>query len=449
MNDLHVADEMGTGKTFIALSVARYWNEHTLIITMPNIMLKWYDETMNRMDWTSEQVVVCKSSNKVLKCDLDDSVKVLIVSYGILKNRQVREKIKKWTKTMIVDECHQAKNLETSRTQAVLDISQNASHRVILSGSPFEKSKEIFSQMKMLDPKEVPHFFHYDVKRSIKSHDDFASRYCEPNREQFKGARPEWVFKGNNYQEELKVLVAQFMMRRLKKDVCSQLPAKIRHRHDLPEVKNSGIMQILQAMNAGKVVDRSKYTEAIGLTCEYKLPLVIDYFKALLESKTNQKMVWFFHHMKMKEALMELCDEYGVQYIVIDGSVGAEKRHELQGKFQTEDECKVAILSIKASGTGTEFTAASTVFMTEILPTAADMFQAEDRCHRIGQEKTVNVTYLVLPKSVDETHVQLMVRKYTRSSAVMDQEGQTVTLERQSSSSSSSNKKRKFEIVSE
>ena len=70
-NDIHVADEMGTGKTFIALSVARYWNEPTLIITLPNILLKWYDETMNRMDWTSDQVVVCKSSSKVIKCDVD------------------------------------------------------------------------------------------------------------------------------------------------------------------------------------------------------------------------------------------------------------------------------------------------------------------------------------------------------------------------------------------
>lgn len=79
------------------------------------------------------------------------------------------------------------------------------------------------------------------------------------------------------------------------------------------------------------------------------------------------------------------------------------------------------------------------MIMTEILPTAADMFQAEDRCHRMGQQSTVNVTYLVLPKSVDETHVQLIVRKFARSSAVMDQEEQVVILSR----------KRKMEIISE
>jgi SWI/SNF-related matrix-associated actin-dependent regulator 1 of chromatin subfamily A len=435
-NDIYIADEMGTGKTFTSLAIARYWNVPTLIVTMPNIMYNWLDEIRNRLDWEEDQVVICKSSAKVLKCNLQP-LKVVIMSYGLIGNKDVRQKLKEWAEMLILDECHSIKNLSATRTGAILDLSPHMKHRSILSGSPFEKSKEIYSQMKVLDPKIIPPFFHYDTKQTICSHDDFASRYCAPSRVQFKGSRPQWEFKGNDNQEELKVLVAQFMVRRLKRDVCSQLPAKIRHRHDLPEVEGSQIMNILREMNAGKLVDRSKYVEAIEMTCDYKLPLVLQY----VESHVNApgKYVLFFHHMKMKEALMELFDGRQWDYIVIDGSVNAEKRHELQGRFQREETCRVALLSIKASGTGTNFTAANTVIMTEILPTAADMFQAEDRCHRIGQELPVNVTYLVLPKSVDETHVQLIIRKFTRSSAVMDQEEQTVSMTR----------KRKMEIISE
>jgi SWI/SNF-related matrix-associated actin-dependent regulator 1 of chromatin subfamily A len=429
-NDQYIADDMGTGKTYTALAIARYWNERTVVITMPNIMYNWRDEIVSRMDWEEENIMVCRSSLKVMQFESqpNEKIRIMIVPYGIISNEQVRNYLKGWAKMMILDECHSVKNLSAARTRAVLNLAPHMMHKVILSGSPFEKSHELYSQMKVLDPQVIPPFFHYNTQRGVVSHDDFASRYCKPSRVQFKGSRPQWEFKGNEHQEELKVLVAQFMVRRLKRDVCTQLPAKIRHRHDLPEVPGADIMNVLKEMNAGKLVDRSKYVEAIELTCDCKLPSVIEYVKGQLVS--NQKSVVFFHHMKMKEALMALCNELQVDYIMIDGSVSAEKRHELQGRFQKDVTCRVALLSIKASGTGTNFTAASNVIMTEILPTAADMFQAEDRCHRMGQESTVNVTYLVLPKSVDETHVNLIIRKFSRSSAVMDQEKQTVDMKR-------------------
>lgn len=331
-NDQYIADEMGTGKTYTALAIARYHNVATLIVTLVNIMYNWDDEITNRMDWERKSVIVCKSSAKVLKCDTSQ-IKVMIVPYGIINNKLVRDKLKKWAKTMIIDECHSVKNLSSARTQAILDLSPHMTHRLILSGSPFEKSKEIYSQMKVLDPKVVAPFFHYE-QRGIVSHDDFASRYCAPSRVQFKGSKPQWEFKGNDHQEELKILVSQFMVRRLKKDVCTQLPAKIRHRHDLPEVPHIDIMGILKEMNAGKLIDRSKYVEAIELTCEYKLPSVLEYVKQHVTE--DSKYILFFHHMKMKEALMEFCNERKLDYIMIDGSVSAEKRHEMQGYFKRQ-----------------------------------------------------------------------------------------------------------------
>jgi SWI/SNF-related matrix-associated actin-dependent regulator 1 of chromatin subfamily A len=440
-NDVFIADEMGTGKTFTALGIARYWNDKTLIITLPNIMYNWYDEILNRMDWDRKSVMICQSTKKVIKSDWgDEGVKVIIIPYGILSNKEVRSKCKEWANTLVLDECHSVKNLTAKRTRAVLDISPSMLHRIILSGSPFEKSCEIYSQMKVLDPLGTPPFFHYDTKKTIVSREDFASRYCDPKRVMFKGGFPQWEFKGNVHQEELKVVVSQFMVRRLKKDVCTQLPMKVRHRHDLPEVEGMFVEEILKEMYSGRVIDRSKYTEAITMTCEHKLPHVITHVKEVLSNQLEHgKIVLFFHHMKMKEALMDICEELGLEYIIIDGSVGAEQRHALQGRFQKEESCRVALLSIKASGTGTNFTAASNVIMTEILPTAADMFQAEDRCHRMGQTSVVNVTYLVLPKSVDEVHVQLIVKKFVRSSAVMDQEKQGVDMTR----------KRKIQVISE
>jgi len=444
--NLYIADEMGTGKTFSSLAIMKYWELPTVIITMKNIMYNWVDEMQKRIGLIEKKhVFVLKSSASLLKFfeTEKEHLKVVVIPFGILKNAEVRAKLQGWAKMMIADESHLVKNETSQRTQATLDLSKHMEVRLVLSGSPFEKSKEIYSQLEILFPSQVPKFFHYDHRKDISSREDFASRYCKPRRVLYRGVGYKWEFKGNDNPDELKVLVSQFMVRRLKVDVCKQLPAKTRHRILLNPVTGSDqgkIKDLLKQMTSHiQVIDRSKYTEAVELTCELKLPEVIRYLHEHVSKKAiHEKIVIFFHHMTMKNALMEWCNEKEISYIMIDGSIGAKQRHELQTIFQAEESCRIALLSIKASGTGTNFTAASQVYMTEVLPTAADMFQAEDRCHRIGQKNPVDIHYLVLPESVDETHVSMIIRKYETSSTIMDYESQTVTISRKRKLESSS-----------
>jgi SWI/SNF-related matrix-associated actin-dependent regulator 1 of chromatin subfamily A len=52
--------------------------------------------------------------------------------------------------------------------------------------------------------------------------------------------------------------------------------------------------------------------------------------------------------------------------------------------------------------------------------TPAKHDQAEDRCHRIGQEDTVNASYLLAAGTVDETIATLLERKRAVIGAVTD-----------------------------
>ena len=90
-------------------------------------------------------------------------------------------------------------------------------------------------------------------------------------------------------------------------------------------------------------------------------------------------------------------------------------------KFQNEENCKIAILSITACATGLTLTKASTVVFAEFHFTPSIMHQAEDRAHRIGQEHDcVNVHYLYGKDTIDELILSKIINKYKVVTSTID-----------------------------
>lgn len=133
------------------------------------------------------------------------------------------------------------------------------------------------------------------------------------------------------------------------------------------------------------------------------------------------KFLIFAHHQEVLNGIEEEILKQKVGYIRIDGSVMTEKRQKLVNKFQTDDSCLVAILSITACATGLTLTKASTVVFAEMHFTPAIMIQAEDRAHRIGQENNcVNVHYLYGSGTVDEIIFPKLREKFAVVTTTLD-----------------------------
>lgn len=87
------------------------------------------------------------------------------------------------------------------------------------------------------------------------------------------------------------------------------------------------------------------------------------------------------------------------------------KREQQTEQFQTQEDCKVFLISLKAGGTGLNLTAADYVFILDPWWNPAVEAQAIDRAYCIGQEKQVFAYKMICKDSIEEKIIELQNKK--------------------------------------
>ena len=443
---LLIADEMGVGKTVQAIGLSSLYQKDwpVLVICPSSLKLAWKNEIAH---WLSEiieenEIQVIKHSKNEFK----ENIKYYIISYE-LSVKMIEKIIKKKFQYIIADEAHYLKSRKAIRTMSLTPILQRAKRVVLLTGTPIlAKPMEIYPLLHILRPDK------------FKGFNEFAKRYCDP-----KFTYGIADFSGASNTRELNFILNKLMIRRLKKDVLSQLPPKKRQKIEIstePKVINK--LKIIMEKSSKKFekllgtqieLDKlginiedlktekekeeenngkenntkskeeesvlNKFSKAYSITGEAKLPGIKDYVNYLVDNSC--KFLIFAHHAEILDAIEEVIKNDNVDYIRIDGKVPVDKRQNLVNKFQTEDECLVAILSITACATGLTLTKASTVVFAELHFTPSIMIQAEDRAHRIGQESgCVNIHYLYGADTLDVLLFRKLNEKQNIVSTTLD-----------------------------
>jgi SWI/SNF-related matrix-associated actin-dependent regulator 1 of chromatin subfamily A len=114
--------------------------------------------------------------------------------------------------------------------------------------------------------------------------------------------------------------------------------------------------------------------------------------------------------------MQQLSKHFSGSAVLLTGKTPADKRQSLVDRFQENDKIRVFLANIIAGGIGTNLTAATQVVFNDLDWVPANHWQAEDRAYRIGQTRTVNVTYLVAGNTIDD-FVQSVLKRKHRSSA--------------------------------
>lgn len=337
----------------------------------------------------------------------------VVVNYERARDPATRQALmsREWD-LLVCDESHKLGNPKTQQSAAVLGRNAHAlaerrpglvtrAKRIwMLTGTPLKnRPLELYPVVHALAPKEFP------------TQKAFASRYCG------------WDGTGATNLEELQTrLRSTIMIRRLKKDVLKDLPSKRRQLIELNSDKVKGLL-LQEEMAYSEAVARLKEPGlawgAIATlrkeTALAKVPHVIAHVRDLLE-ETDKVILWAHHH----EVVARLREAFDGQAVTFTGLTPMIEREEAVRRFQTDPSCRVFIGSITAAGTGITLTASSNAVFAELDWVPANITQAEDRCHRIGQAESVLIQHLVYDGSLDARMAKTLIEKQRIADLALD-----------------------------
>jgi len=428
-----IGDEMGLGKTAQACVLARIqappgrnndWAKPVLVICPASVKEFWRRELMRWGGYNPSEIVVGPPWGK------PNYARVLVVNYArisTIPKETLAKIVEEWGFGMVIlDECQKIKNPSSLRSKKIRGL--KIPLRVLLSGTPIlNRPAEFWSLLNWMRPSAWPNKWAY------------FRRYCDAQPSGFGGMD----VSGNSNLRELNVrLRGSIMIRRLKEMVLKDLPAKTRQ--IVPVTPEGVVKRTLRTLEGllgvssedfaqgpedfqEMVLERLARVSRPGLSGpelatarrelgENKVPYVIQHIGDLLETLEEDngrpgKLVVFAYHNRVLDLLKANLEDLVGEVAVIRGATPQGRRQAVVDAFQDPQGPRIFLGQIQAAGVGITLTAAQTVVFAEPDWVPANLIQAEDRVHRLGQEGNVLIQYLVWEDSLDEYILQAMVEK--------------------------------------
>lgn len=430
-----IADEMGLGKTIQAIGVVNSdpTIRRILILCPASLKLNWQRE-LERWLVTPRTIGIADTKHGLPPTD------VVILNYDIAAKLSAQLRATSWD-LLISDECHYLKSETAQRTVAVLGRPKTRKQDAV---EPIPARRKVFLTGTPIPNRPVEGWTIFHALGVFDSFFGYARRYCNAYQDNYG-----WHFEGASNLDELQdKLRGSVMVRRLKKDVLTELPAKRRQVIELSQngaaaavraeqvaylAHEARIEELRAAVELAKASDdEESYEDAVAKLSEEirvafqdmsahrkavavaKLPYVIEHLEDALAD--GAKVVVFAHHHEVIDGLLDAFPAA----VQLDGRTPMQARQDAVDRFQTDDSVKLFIGGIQAAGVGLTLTASSHVVFAELDWVPGNMSQAEDRCHRIGQQESVLVQHLVVDGSLDARMAHTLVDKQAILDAALD-----------------------------
>ena len=401
-----LADEQGLGKTIEALAAIEADGAYPAVVVCPaSLKLNWLREIERWLPGRGVRVLMGTGRSSLPLAE------ITVVNYDILAAR-LDELRALEPRALVLDESHYCKNAAAKRTQAVQRLAAAVPTDglvMALTGTPvMNRPPELIAQLRILGR-----------LHDFGSGAQFGRRFRGPDAH----LRLHWHLR------------ARCFVRRLKSEVLPQLPAKTRavvpveltneaeyrlaERDVVAWLQSQPLdLRTLDAKVAAALrAERLVRLNALKLlAARGKLHGALAWIHDFLSS--GERLVVFAHHREIQRALRERFP--GALHIL--GQDSPTAREAALHAFQEPDGegNQLIVCSIDVAGQGLTLTRSSNVAFLELDWTPAKHDQAEDRCHRIGQQDAVNVTYLLAADTIDETIATLLERKRAVIAAVTD-----------------------------
>ncbi len=410
-----LADDMGLGKTVQVLALLAGKRGGPALVVVPRSLV---------FNWKAE---AAKFAPKLKVLDHTGPARdrtgaafashdLILTTYGTLRNDAELFAAFQFD-TCVLDESQAAKNAETDTAKAVKLI--RADHRLALSGTPVENHLgELWTLFDFLNPGMLGRAALFGVGAGGRSIDPEAKDLLA------RALRP-------------------YILRRTKDQVAKDLPEKTeqtiycdlgpdqRRLYDelrdhyrqvlLDRVDSVGLgrskLQVLSALlrlrqaacHPGLVDPKHAAADSA------KLDVLLPDLEELVES--GQKVLVFSQFTSLLAIVKKRLDKLRITYETLDGRT--RDRAARVERFQTDPDCRLFLISLKAGGVGLNLTAAGYVFLLDPWWNPAAEAQAIDRTHRIGQTRPVFAYRLIARDTVEEKVLALQASKRALADAVL------------------------------
>jgi superfamily II DNA or RNA helicase len=419
-----LADDMGLGKTIQVLALlranrtpSRTSGLPSLVVAPRSLLYNWVEEAA-RFTPSLKFVEYRGPGREALRKKLG-KIDVLVTTYGTLR-RDVDWLASVEFDTVVLDEAQAIKNQDSQSAKASRLL--KARNRLALTGTPIENHLgELGSLFEFLNPGLLGKLPRLGALRGGRT----ASR------------------------EELALIaegIRPFILRRTKAQVLKDLPPKTeqvlyctlrpeqRELYDklragyqaslLGEVDIKGVsgsaMQVLEALLRLRQV--ACHPGLVNAEWEpagsAKLETLFEQVSEVLEE--GHKLLIFSQFTKLLGFVRGHLDGLEIPYAYLDGKT--RNRGEVVERFQTDPECNLFLVSLKAGGVGLNLTAAGYVFLLDPWWNPAVEAQAIDRAHRIGQTQPVFSYRLIARDTVEEKILELQQSKRELADSVLEGE---------------------------
>ena len=460
-----LADDMGLGKTVQVLAMldAQHTTEEgdlseetpkpedrpSLVVVPRSLVFNWIDEAAHFAPQL--RVLSYTGSDRHALREVFHEYDVIVTSYGLMR-RDIAALREFEFDYVILDEAQAIKNPSSQSAKSARLL--QASHRLALTGTPVENHLgDLWSIFEFLNP------------GMLGSHTKFAKmirRVSKPRRQ--LADDPQWPTTPKESKSShaptaneesslppglttIAKVLRPFILRRTKKQVLKHLPEKteqtimcqmeagqrkiydqlLKHyRANLlgRSVGSSGqqiggrqtmmvleaLLRLRQASCHPGLID-PKHADSPSAKTE----VLLDRLEDLVEE--GHKALVFSQFTSMLALVRKRLDDHGIVYEYLDGQT--RDRKERVGRFQSDPDCPVFLISLKAGGLGLNLTAAGYVFILDPWWNPATEAQAIDRTHRIGQTRHVFAYRLICQDTIEQRISELQARKRELADAII------------------------------
>lgn len=462
-----LADEQGLGKTIELCNIAIYNREHRhynhclIICCINSSKYNWQDDISehtsgeytpyilgSRLRRDKKRVNYNGSSADKLK-DLesghmygDESMPELpyflilnieAIRYRVGKLFPIAQKLiqlvqSKYINMIALDEIHKNASPSSIQGKQILAIKSKTGkccEWIPITGTPIvNKPTDVFVPLKLVDGHSYSNYYMW------------CKQFC------IYGGFDDKDIVGYKNIPYLKSMLQSNMLRRLKSDTLDlppkieciryvdNTPYQLRLSRSVANQINSDKSQIVTSMNplaqflklrqvngSPELVDDSLKVDSNYLKYNAKLQALLEVLNEI--SERNEKVVVFSNWVEPLRTLYKFVSQrYNV--CCFTGTMAEDVRQQHKRVFQTNPKYTVMLGTIGALGTTHTLTAANNIVFYDEPWTPTDKQQAEDRVHRIGTTKSVNIYTLLSRGTIDDRVHSILYNKQLISKYIVD-----------------------------